>query len=129
MWKLKQPKLAAQRGFGAADVRGMIDVVARQFTNPLRDTAIILLLFDTGIRRSEVCRLRLADVIEGDHMASSVTVHGKGDKDRRIEIWPESAGFVHPARLCRFRCTSFDVSLQPRQENTSAPAARCPKSI
>ncbi|HEY0582028.1 MAG TPA: hypothetical protein VGE94_07585, partial [Chloroflexota bacterium] len=45
--------------------------------------------------RSEVCRLRLADVIEGDHMASSVTVHGKGDKDRRIEIWPESAGYVH----------------------------------
>jgi integrase/recombinase XerD len=90
MWKLKQPKLAAQRGFGAADVRGMIDVVARQFTNPLRDTAIILLLFDTGIRRSEVCRLRLADVIEGDHMVSSVIVHGKGDKDRRIEIHPQT---------------------------------------
>jgi hypothetical protein len=48
MWKLKQPKLSAQRGFGAADVRGMIDVVAKQLANPMRDTAIILLRFDTA---------------------------------------------------------------------------------
>jgi integrase/recombinase XerD len=90
LWKLKQPKLPAQRGFGAADVRRMIDVVARQLANPLRGTAIILLLFDTGIRRSETCRLRLNDVIEGDHMASSVTVQGKGDKYRRIELHPQT---------------------------------------
>ena len=49
-----------------------------------------MLLFDTGIRRSEVCRLRLADLIEGDHMASSVNVRGKGDKYRRIEIHPQT---------------------------------------
>jgi site-specific recombinase XerD len=90
MWKLKQPKLPAQRGFGAADVRRMIDAVGRQLANPLRDTAIILSLFDTGIRRSEACLLRLADVIECDHMASSVTVRGKGDKYRRIEIHPQT---------------------------------------
>ncbi len=90
LWKLKQPKLPAQRGFGASEVRRMVDLAGRQLANPQRDTAILLLLFDTGIRRSEVSRLRLADVIEGDHMASSVTVHGKGDKDRRIEIHPQT---------------------------------------
>jgi integrase/recombinase XerD len=90
LWKLKQPKLPAQRGFGAADVRRMVDLAGRQLANPLRDTAIILLLFDTGIRRSETCRLRLNDVIEGDHMASSVTVRGKGDKYRRIELHPQT---------------------------------------
>jgi integrase/recombinase XerD len=90
MWKLKQPKLPAQRGFAAIEVRRMVDLAGKQLANPLRDTAIILLLFDTGIRRSEVCRLRLADVIEGDQMASSVTVHGKGDKYRRIEIHPQT---------------------------------------
>ncbi len=90
MWKLKQPKLPAQRGFSATDVRGMVDRAGGQLANPQRDTAIILLLFDTGIRRSEVCRLRLADVIEGDHMASSVNVRGKGDKYRRIEIHPQT---------------------------------------
>ena len=85
LWKLRQPKLPAQRGFGAVEVRRMVDLAGRQLANPQRDTAIVLLLFDTGIRRSETCRLRLADVIEGDHMASSVQVRGKGDKYRRIE--------------------------------------------
>jgi integrase len=56
----------------------------------MRDTAILLLLFDTGVRCGEVCRLRLADVIDGDHLASSVTVHGKGDKYRRIEMHPQT---------------------------------------
>ena len=75
MWKLKQPKLPAQRGFSADDVRRMIDVAARQPLNAMRDTAILLLLFDTGVRCSEVCRLRLADEIDGDRLTSSVTVH------------------------------------------------------
>jgi hypothetical protein len=68
----------------------MVALAGRQLAKPLRDTAIILLLCDTGIRRSEVCRLRLAGVIEGDHMASSVTVRGTGDKYRRIEIHPQT---------------------------------------
>jgi integrase/recombinase XerD len=90
MWKLKQPRLPAQRGFSAVDVRHMIDVAGRQPLNAMRDTAILLLLFDTGVRCSEVCRLRLADVIDGDHLARSVTLHGKGDKYRRIEMHPQT---------------------------------------
>jgi hypothetical protein len=68
----------------------MVDIAGRQATNALRDTAVLLLLFDTGVRRSEVCRLCLADVIDSDHLASTVTVHGKGDKDRRIEMHPQT---------------------------------------
>lgn len=89
LWKLKQqPKLPAQRGLrrkrGAAH-GGPGRPPARQ---PAARHGDPLLLFDAGIRRSEVSRLRLADVIEGDHMASSVTVHGKGDKDRRMKDPP-----------------------------------------
>ena len=90
MWKLKQPKLPAQRGVSTNDVRRMIDIASGQPLNALRDVAILVLLFDTGVRCSEVCRLRLEDVIEGDHLASSVTVHGKGDKYRRIEMHPQT---------------------------------------
>jgi integrase len=57
----------------------------------LRDTAILLLLFDMRVRCGEVCRLRLADVIDGGHLATSVTVHGKGDTYRRTEPPEESA--------------------------------------
>jgi site-specific recombinase XerD len=90
MWKLTQPKLPAQRGFSASDVRRMIDVAGQQPINAMRDTAILLLLFDTGVRCSEACRLGLADIIDGDHLASSVTVRGKGDKYRRIEMHPQT---------------------------------------
>ena len=98
MWKLKQPKLPAQRGFTAVEVRQMVDLAARPPLNTSRDMAILLLLFDTGIRRSEVCHLRLVDVIDGEQMASSVTVHGKGDKYRRIEMHPQTrrALFEYP---------------------------------
>jgi site-specific recombinase XerD len=50
MWKLKQPKLPAQRGFSGADVRRMIDIAGKQALNSLRDAAILLLLFDTAER-------------------------------------------------------------------------------
>src|SRR5579871_166809 len=52
MWKLKQPKLPAQRGFSTSDVRRMVDVATAQPVNSLRDTAILLLMFDTGVRSS-----------------------------------------------------------------------------
>ncbi|MGN7247092.1 tyrosine-type recombinase/integrase [Janibacter anophelis] len=45
----------------------------------LRDTAIIRLLLDCGLRASELCGLRLQDV---DLDAESVIVKGKGDKVR-----------------------------------------------
>jgi integrase/recombinase XerD len=90
MWKLNQPRLPAQQGFVAGEVRRMVDVAGAQPTNALRDTAILLLLFDTGVRRSEVCHLRLADVIEDDRLATTVTVRGKGGKDRRIEMHPQT---------------------------------------
>ena len=49
----------------------------------LRDTAIILLLLDTGIRASELCGLRLADLERG-----RVKVLGKGNKERQLTISP-----------------------------------------
>lgn len=51
-----------------------------------RDRAIILLLLDTGMRASELCGLRIADV---DLRNRRALVHGKGNKDRSL---PFSAG-------------------------------------
>ena len=49
----------------------------------LRDTAVIELLFATGIRISELCALRPCDVDLNSH---NVLIHGKGGKERRIQI-------------------------------------------
>ena len=54
-----------------------------QKTNALRDTAIIELLFATGIRISELCSLKVNDVNLYD---GTILIHGKGYKQRKVQI-------------------------------------------
>ncbi len=49
-----------------------------------RNYVMLLLLLDTGIRVSELCSLRLADVHQ-----RYIKVHGKGQKEREIGVHPE----------------------------------------
>ncbi|HEY6406340.1 MAG TPA: tyrosine-type recombinase/integrase, partial [Ktedonobacteraceae bacterium] len=49
----------------------------------VRNRAILWLLFDTGIRVSELCGLRLGDF---DRRHGVITVRGKGSKERRIAL-------------------------------------------
>ena len=49
----------------------------------VRNRAILLVLYDTGIRVSELCGLRLSDF---DRKHSILTVKGKGSKERRIAL-------------------------------------------
>ena len=52
---------------------------------PLRDTALLYLLLDTGCRASELCGLRLGDVpFAAD--AAWILVHGKGRKQREVAL-------------------------------------------
>lgn len=53
----------------------------------LRDTAVMELLFSTGIRVSELCKLRVGDIdlAEGD-----LRIYGKGAKERIIQIGNQS---------------------------------------
>ena len=51
-----------------------------------RDYAILLLLFDAGLRRSEAATLRVEDIHE-----TYVKVYGKGRKEREVGIHPETA--------------------------------------
>jgi site-specific recombinase XerD len=49
----------------------------------VRNRAILWLLYDTGIRVSELCGLRLGDF---DRKHAVITVRGKGSKERRIAL-------------------------------------------
>lgn len=51
--------------------------------NALRDTAIVFLLVDTGIRATELCGIRLGDVERG-----RIKVLGKGAKERYAPLSP-----------------------------------------
>lgn len=57
-----------------------------QQKNVIRDAAVIELLFATGMRISELCSLKALDV---DLYEKTILIHGKGSKERRIQIGNE----------------------------------------
>ncbi|BBO18694.1 conserved hypothetical protein [Candidatus Brocadia pituitae] len=50
-----------------------------------RDYALLLLMFSTGLRKAEVCNLRVADVITYRNQPV-VDVMGKGEKHRLVAL-------------------------------------------
>ncbi|MCA8916604.1 MAG: tyrosine recombinase [Planctomycetes bacterium] len=58
----------------------------------LRDRALLHLLYATGMRASEACKLRLGDV---DSDQQLVRVHGKGGRTRMLPISSEALEHVH----------------------------------
>ena len=75
-----------------------------QKRNALRDAAVAELLFATGMRISELCTLKNADVNLYD---GTILIHGKGDKERRIQIGNDAVLHV----LKEYR-TDFDAEIQ-----------------
>ncbi|HUR49048.1 MAG TPA: tyrosine-type recombinase/integrase [Acidimicrobiales bacterium] len=79
----------------AADLEALLEVVpdpAGQIGPwELRDRAIVELLYGSGLRVSELCNLDLDDIHVGSR---TVTVTGKGDKERRVPVSEPALGAV-----------------------------------
>lgn len=54
-----------------------------------RDRLLFQLLYNTGARVSEIVGLNRADVLPGT--CQTVTLHGKGRKERVVPLWPKTA--------------------------------------
>jgi integrase/recombinase XerD len=74
----------------------------------LRDTALILFLYNTGARVQEVADLRVGHLELGEHPV--VRLHGKGDKWRTCPLWQRTATLLK----------SLIDSLEPATTPTSA---------
>ncbi len=91
-WALDISNIRAQsykdtRGPGVYRVRRMIsEAESRGDSKGRRDSAILHLLFDLGLRRGEVCKLDLADV---DLPESAIHVLGKGRLEKERLSLPE----------------------------------------
>lgn len=72
-----------------AEIRAVLSAIDRATSEGRRDYALLSLLFNTGARVSEIVDLKANDLT----LASppSVLFHGKGRKQRRCPIWPETA--------------------------------------
>jgi integrase/recombinase XerD len=69
--------------FTVEHIQEMLATCNLKTTEGFRDYVILLVLLDTGMRVSELCGLRLADV-----QATYVKVMGKGNKQREIGLHP-----------------------------------------
>lgn len=97
-----KPEKPAIEPFSEDDIKALLAAAARRstvYTRPgkrasdheritaVRDRAILLLLFDTGLRASELCGLELRQV---DLRNGMVKVMGKGSKERYLPIGPRT---------------------------------------
>ncbi len=80
------------------DIKKIIHSCAGKSAQDIRDKAIFELLYGTGIRVSELCSLSIYDVAD-----QSITVKGKGDKERLLPLGPQALDAVDRYLTC-VRC-------------------------
>jgi len=71
------------------EMQGVLDGVDINSRTGIRDQALLLILYNTGARASEITELNLTDVRLGE--APQVKLLGKGKKHRSCPLWPETA--------------------------------------
>jgi site-specific recombinase XerD len=70
------------------EMQALFNSVNIDSRNGARDNALLLLLYNTGARVSEIVNLKLSDIrVEG---AAQVNLLGKGNKYRDCPLWPET---------------------------------------
>jgi integrase/recombinase XerD len=74
------------------EVEMLLQGLPRDGRHALRDRALVLFLYNTGARVSEVADLRVGHLELGAHPV--VRLHGKGDKWRTCPLWQQTAGLL-----------------------------------
>jgi integrase/recombinase XerD len=70
------------------EMQAMLDSIEKNSRTAVRDQALLLLLYNTGARVSEIVELKLCDLsLEG---TPQVHLLGKGRKHRACPLWPET---------------------------------------
>jgi site-specific recombinase XerD len=59
-----------------------------------RDQLLLLLLYNTGARVSEIAALKVQDI--GLESSAAVHIHGKGRKQRSVLLWQETVQLLRP---------------------------------
>ena len=71
------------------EIQAMLDAVDVNSRTGIRDKALLLLLYNTGARASEIVGLNVANLRLDE--APQVQLLGKGKKHRSCPLWPETA--------------------------------------
>jgi len=75
------------------EMQALLNAVALDSRTGIRDKALLLLLYNTGARVSEIVHLKLPDLrLDG---VAQVNLLGKGKKYRTCPLWPETLEALH----------------------------------
>ena len=102
------------------ETRAVFDAVAGTARAGVRDQALLLLLYNTGARVSEIVNLKVGNLRLDD--APQVNLLGKGRKHRSCPLWPETAEALRaylrerarPATRVASRSFSMPTALRSR---------------
>ena len=75
-----------------SEIDAVLDAPSRATRQGRRERALLLFLYNTGVRASEAAQLKVGDLqlsASGAH-SSLATVRGKGDKVRHCPLWPRT---------------------------------------
>ena len=102
------------------EMQALLNAVDIHSRTGVRDKALLLLLYNTGARVSEIVQLKLPDLrLDG---VAQVKLLGKGKKYRSCPLWPETLEALHDYLQQR---TAKDPTAQQLFLNTNAsPVAR-----
>ncbi len=89
--RLESPKVDERviDAFSVEQIEQMLSVFDLSTAEGFRNYVIVVLMLDTGIRRSEIVTLRVEDVHE-----TYISVFGKGRKERQIGIHPQTSNLL-----------------------------------
>jgi site-specific recombinase XerD len=80
------------------EMKALLAAPQRQTAQGVRDYALLLFLYNTGARASEISRLTVGDL---DLVMPMATLHGKGRKIRHCPLWKITAGALREVVLNR----------------------------
>lgn len=78
--------------FGHDDVLQILKTIRRHTSTGDRDYVLLCLLYDTGMRASEIANLKLSNY---DSKEGTLELIGKGNKWRKINIWPRTRHLIN----------------------------------
>jgi integrase len=100
----------------AEALRKMLDALPERGLKALRDKSAIALMALHGLRRVEVARLSLADLMDEPDGVLALRVWGKGDKFRVIKLNPETTMLIR-----RYLSALKRAKIEPMQDALGVP--------
>jgi site-specific recombinase XerD len=94
----RRPRIEGHEGktpaLGDHQARALLDAPNDQTLKGKRDRAMLAVLLYHGLRREELCLLKVKDIHERRGVAH-LRIHGKGNKLRHVPLHPSSAERIH----------------------------------